>query len=67
MNRLPVIGVLLLNAAVISRAQAQDPDMLKLKADAQKIVSIIRGDKTKTEAYCQVYGLGDGTSGRVTC
>jgi hypothetical protein len=45
----------------------RNPDMLKLKADAQKIVSIIRGDKTKTQAYCQVYGLGDGTSGRVTC
>jgi hypothetical protein len=60
MNRLPVIGVLLLNAAVISHAQAQDPDMLKLKADAQKIVSIIRGDKTKTQAYCQVMGSAMG-------
>jgi hypothetical protein len=61
-NRPPIIGVLLLNAAVILHAQAHHPDMLKLKADAQKIVSIIRGDKTKTQAYCQVPGLADGTS-----
>jgi hypothetical protein len=29
-----------------------------LKADAQKIVSNIRGDKAKTQAYCQINSLG---------
>lgn len=35
-------------------AHAQQPDMVKLKADAQNVVSIIKGDKTKIEAYCQI-------------
>ena len=39
-------------------AQAQ-PDPAKLKADAQKVVSIISGDKAKTQAYCQIANLGD--------
>jgi hypothetical protein len=30
----------------------------KLKADAQKVVSNIRGDKAKTQAYCQINSLG---------
>jgi len=38
-------------------AQAQ-PDPAKLKADAQKIVSAIRGDKAKSQAYCQINSLG---------
>jgi hypothetical protein len=29
-----------------------------LKADAQKVVSIIKGDKAKTQAYCEIEGLG---------
>jgi hypothetical protein len=33
-------------------AQAQ-PDFAKPKADAQKVVSIISGDKAKTETYCE--------------
>ena len=33
--------------------------MAKLKADAQKIVSIIKGDKKKTEAYCQINELAE--------
>lgn len=57
MNRLLIIGVLL-NLAVTLDAQAQRPNMAKLKTDAQKVVSIIRGDKAKTKAYCQINGLG---------
>jgi hypothetical protein len=34
-------------------AQAQ-PDPAKLKADAQKVVGIIKADKDKTLAYCQI-------------
>ncbi len=40
-------------------ASAQQPDTAKLKADAQKIASTIRGDKAKTETYCQLDSLGD--------
>ena len=57
MNRLLIIR-LLLNSAVTLYAQAQQPNTTKLKADAQKVVSIIRGDKAKTQAYCQINSLG---------
>ena len=57
MSRLLIIGVLL-NLALALYAQAQQPDTAKLKADAQKVVSIIRGDKAKTQAYCQINSLG---------
>ena len=33
--------------------------MAKLKADAQKVVSIIKGDKTKTQTFCQMGILGN--------
>jgi hypothetical protein len=58
MDRLLVIAVLL-NSAVTSYAQAQQPDTAKLKAYAQNVVSIIRSDKAKTQAYCQMNSLGD--------
>ena len=38
-------------------AQGQQPDAAKLKEDAQKVVGIIKGDKAKTEAYCQINKL----------
>jgi hypothetical protein len=34
-------------------AQRQQQNVAKLKADAQKVVSIISGDKAKTQAYCE--------------
>jgi hypothetical protein len=55
MSRLLIIGVLLSSALY---AQAQQPNTAKLKADAQKVVTIIRGDKAKTQAYCQINSLG---------
>jgi hypothetical protein len=39
-------------------AQSQQPNPAKLKADAQKVVSDIRGDKAKTKVYCQINSLG---------
>ena len=57
MNRLLLIGFLL-TSAVALHAQAQQPNLTKLKADAQKVVTIIRGDKAKTQAYCQINSLG---------
>lgn len=58
MIRLPIVGVLLLSTVLSLSAQAQRPNTAKLKADAQKAVSDIRGDKAKTEAYCQINSLG---------
>jgi hypothetical protein len=55
MNRLLIIGSLLIST---SYAQAQQPDTAKLKTDAQKVVGSIRGDKAKSQAYCQLDSLG---------
>ena len=57
MNRLLIVGVLLLSTVPLW-AQAQRPNTAKLTADAQKAVSDIRGDKAKTQAYCQINSLG---------
>ena len=57
MNRLLIVGVLLLSTVPLW-AQAQRPNTAKLKADAQRAVSDIRGDKAKTQAYCQINSLG---------
>jgi hypothetical protein len=51
--KLIFIVAILVIATLPLYAQAQQPDMAKLKADAQKVVSIIKGDKGKTQAYCQ--------------
>jgi bifunctional N-acetylglucosamine-1-phosphate-uridyltransferase/glucosamine-1-phosphate-acetyltransferase GlmU-like protein len=40
-------------------AQGQQQNVVKLKADAQKVVSIISGDKAKTQTYCRVLELND--------
>jgi hypothetical protein len=48
MNRLLIIGLLLVSTLPLY-AQDQQADMAKLKADAQKVVSIISGDKAKTQ------------------
>jgi hypothetical protein len=34
-------------------AQRQQQNLAKLKADAQKVVSIISGDEAKTQTYCE--------------
>ena len=58
MNRLLIVSILLISA-VPEYAQAQQPDIAKLKADAQKVVSIIKGDKAKAQTYCQILNFGD--------
>jgi hypothetical protein len=35
------------------------PNIAKLKADAQKVVSIVGGDKAKIQTYCQINYLGE--------
>jgi hypothetical protein len=57
MNRLLIVGILI-GSAVPLFAQAQQPNVAQLKEDAQKVIRIIRGDKAKTQAYCQIYSLG---------
>ena len=56
MSRFLIIG-LFFSSAVTLYAQAQQPNTAKLKVDAQ-VVSIIREDKAKTQAYCQINSLG---------
>ena len=57
MNRLLIIAILIISTPPLF-AQNQQPDMATLKADAQKVVSNIRGDKAKSQAYCQINSLG---------
>jgi hypothetical protein len=40
-------------------AQDQPPDTAKLKADAEKMVNIISGDKLKIQTYCEILDLDD--------
>jgi hypothetical protein len=58
MNRALIVAILLVSAAPLY-AQGQQPDAANLKADAQKVVSIINGDKGKTQTYCQVANVGE--------
>ena len=45
-----LIVTILIMSTLPVYTQAQQPNMAKLKADAQKVVSIISGDKAKTRA-----------------
>jgi len=44
-------------AAVPVCSQAQNPRVSK--ADAEKVVTIISGDKAKTQTYCEIQKLGE--------
>jgi hypothetical protein len=57
MKRLLIVAVLVISTVPLF-AQAQ-PDPAKLKADAQKVVTIISGDKAKTQTYCQIANVGE--------
>jgi predicted transcriptional regulator len=58
MNRLLSIGVLIISMMPLS-ALGQQPEMVRVKADAQKVVSVIRSDQAKTRAYCRMRDLGE--------
>jgi hypothetical protein len=58
MKRPLIVAISLICAAPLY-AQDQQPDTANLKADAQKLVSIIRGDKAKTQVYCEINDLGE--------
>ena len=57
MNWLLIVAILVI-CTVPLYAQPQEPDAAKLKADAQKVVSIISSDKAKTQTFCQMGILG---------
>ena len=58
MNRLLVVAILVISTVPLF-AQGQQPNTAKLKEDAQTVVSIISGDKAKSQIYCQITDLGD--------
>jgi hypothetical protein len=58
MNPLLIAAFLAISAVPV-HAQAQKPSTAKLKADAQNVVKIIRGDKLKIGIYCAVAELTD--------
>jgi len=50
-----IVAILLIAAVPV--AQAQNPRVSK--ADAEKVVTIIRGDKAKTQTYCEIGTLSE--------
>ena len=57
MNRVLIVGILIISTAPLY-AQGAQPDTAKLRADAQKVVSIISSDKAKTQTFCQMVIVG---------
>jgi len=59
--KMPLIVAILLMCAAPLYAQDQQPNTntAKLKADAQRVVSIIQSDKAKTQVYCEISDLGE--------
>ena len=58
MNKTLIVAILLIAEAPMY-AQDQQSNAIKLKADAQKVVSIIKGDKAKTQVYCEINDLSE--------
>jgi hypothetical protein len=58
MNRPLIVAISVICAAPLY-AQDRRADTAKLKADAQRVVSIIKGDKAKTQVYCEINDLGE--------
>ena len=58
MNLKLTVAILVIAAAPVC-AQAQAPSAAKVtKADAQKVINIISGDKAKVRIYCDIAKLG---------
>ena len=57
--KMPLIVAISLMCAAPLYAQDQQPNTAKLKADAQRVVSIIQSDKAKTQVYCEISDLGE--------
>ena len=54
-----LIVAILVIAGLPVCAEAQQPSAAKAKADAQKVVRMIIGDKAKSQIYCDVVKLGE--------
>src|ERR1700680_4232260 len=54
-----LIVAILVIAALPVCAEAQQPSAAKAKADAQKVVKMIIGDKAKSQIYCDIVKLGE--------
>jgi hypothetical protein len=48
-----VVAILVVSAVPVY-AEAQQPSAVQLKADAQNVFKIIRGDKLKIRTYCKI-------------
>ncbi|HEX9073138.1 MAG TPA: hypothetical protein VF852_14430 [Pseudolabrys sp.] len=59
MNLKLIVAILVITAVPV-RAQTQPPSAAKMvtRADVQKVARIIRGDKVKTQTYCDIGKLG---------
>jgi hypothetical protein len=55
----PLTVALLLISTAPAYMQDQQPNVAKLKADAQKVVSMIKGDKAKAQVYCKINALDE--------
>ena len=58
MNPILVLAILAI-CTMPAYAQGQQPDTAKLKADAENMVNVIRGDKLKIQTYCEISELDD--------
>ena len=58
MNRLLIPGIVIISTVPLY-AQRQQQNVAKLKADAQKVVSIISGDEAKTQTYCEAREIAE--------
>ena len=58
MNLKLIVAILVITAVPVC-AQAQKPSAVVTKADAQNVIKIIRGDKAKTQIYCDIGKLGE--------
>jgi flagellar motility protein MotE (MotC chaperone) len=58
MNRLLTVATLVV-ATVPLYAHGQEPNAAALKAEAQRVVSLISGDKFKTQTYCEIGDLSE--------
>ena len=54
-----LIVAILVIAGLPVCAEAQQPSAAKAKADAQKVVKMIIGDKAKSQIYCDIVKLGE--------
>jgi peptidoglycan hydrolase CwlO-like protein len=59
MNLKLIVAIVVITAVPV-RAQTQLPSAAKMvtRADVQKVARIIRGDKVKTQTYCDIGKLG---------